>query len=486
MFIDRRLSFAAAIALALTVMAGAPYAGLAQTQARAATDAPSDNTSITVFSHRQHSAATARSDIAAEHPAEACVVTPQKYKRSTFISKFGQASDESGTEQAFGLTGAQDLGIAILGSLDPCGANGRMFANPRMQVLANDKSLDEAFKAYDAGKYAEAMPLFKTAYDKAQYDMAGLMLGRMYLLGQGTEPDVAKAIIWFKKVAEIARDVTPNADHPDATITQRFDPANPNYMSTKTEAAMFLARIYEVGYKVPKDPVQARKWYMVADTFGFVPATHAVGEMFLNGYGGEQNTAKAIAYFKRAGGKGYAPSQYALGEIYYFGDAGVAQDKTTAGAWLLAAAKAGYPDALYSVGRMYELGEGGAKADLPKAMIYYKEAAIKGQVDAEVTLATYLYTGEGGVPKDLDTARKLFEAAAEAGDQDAMFNLAVMMVNGEGGPKDLVHAYCWFYIADKGGVATAKAAMQELSGKMTPDERAQAEALLNPPKPAAK
>ncbi|HVZ29190.1 MAG TPA: hypothetical protein VG839_02270, partial [Asticcacaulis sp.] len=69
---------------------------------------------------------------------------------------------------------------------------------------------------------------------------------------------------------------------------------------------------------------------------------------------------------------------------------------------------------------------------------------------------------------------------------DAMFNLAVMMVNGEGGSKDLVRGYCWFSLAEKGGNDKAGAALAELAPKMTAEERAQAEALLNPPAQAPK
>ena len=120
-----------------------------------------------------------------------------------------------------------------------------------------------------------------------------------------------------------------------------------------------------------------------------------------------------------------------------------------------------------------------ASVDPAKAVVYYKEAAVKGQPDAEEAIGLAFYTGNG-VPKDLVSARQWFLKASEDANPDAMFNLAVMMVNGEGGPKDLVKAYAWFYIADKGGVEKAGAAMRELAAKMTPDERTQADALLNP------
>lgn len=466
--------------LLLAVVLITPATPMAAETVPAATSGDSAN--VTIFAHRQYSVATAESEIAQEHPEISCIfkLKHDGRKHYSYSNPFSQASDVTEGEKS-SMSGASD-DVATLGELDPCGPNSTLFDNERNGFLYRDKSLEQAFTAYDAGKYGEALPLFREAYSKIGYQIAGLMLGKMYLLGQGTEPDINQAIRWFQNVVDFARPVSPSAQYADATSVQTFDPANPSRMSSKTEAAMYLARIYEVGFKVPKNPKLSRRYYMKADEFGFLLATHTVGEMYLSCYGGEKNVAKAIDYFTRAGTTGYAPSQYALGEIYYYGDFGLPQDKTLAGAWLLKAAKGGYPDALYAVARMYELGEGGATANSATALVYYKEAAIKGQVDAEAMLGLYFYLGEGGAPKDLDIARKLFQRASEQGNPDAMFNLGVMMANGEGGPKDLVRAYCWFSIAEKGEVEKAGPALKELSAKMTPEDRAAAEALLNPAK----
>jgi TPR repeat protein len=62
-----------------------------------------------------------------------------------------------------------------------------------------------------------------------------------------------------------------------------------------------------------------------------------------------------------------------------------------------------------------------------------------------------------------------------------MFNLGVMMANGEGGDKDLIKAYALFSVAQKNGLEKAGPALAELGAKLTPEQRAQADALLNPP-----
>ncbi len=352
------------------------------------------------------------------------------------------------------------------------GADGAVAAG-RDYINSHDTVLKAAYAAYDAKDYPKALGLFEKAYNKVSgYEEAAVILGQMYFDGVGTAKNIDKSLFWFRKAAE--------ANPLPEKAKLAFDPASPNKMDARVEASMSLAQIYMRGIQVPRKPAEARKWLLRADAHGYIPATHLIGRAYQSGYGGEKNLPKAISYFGKAGEAGYAPSQYQMGQFYYFGAEGLPVDKTRAGAWLLLAAKSGYPDALYAVARMYQLGEGGATANQATALQYYKEAALKGQVDAQAMLGVYFYTGEGGAPRDLEVARKLFEQAAKQADPEAMFNLGVMMVNGEGGPKDLVRAYCWFSIAEKGGVEKAGAAQKELSAKMTPEERAQAEALLAP------
>ncbi len=478
--------FGIAIAIVISTASAGPTMAQSSSNSSSASGTPSDTANVTVFARRQYSAATAEAEMARENLDLGCIFNLRHdgYKHYSDTSLLPTAADMTPTEQP--LIPASP-GPSIVSSdgkkkIYGCPSDRSQFKNPRKGIIYRDKTLEDAFKAYDAGQYAEALPMFKESHKKVGYDMAALMVGKMYLEGQGTAPDTEQAIYWFKTLVDFVKLVQPKVSDPYRTSKQEFNPKLPFQMSARTEAAILLARIYETGFDVTKDPKLARKYYMKADDFGFIPATHTVAEMYLSGYGGEKDYAKAVTYFKRAGEVGYTPSQYALGEIYYFGDFGVKQDKKLAGSWLVEAAKGGDPDALFVVGRMYDLGEGGAAVDPARALVYYKEAAVKGQPDAETTLAKHFYAGDG-VPKDLEGARKLFEAAAKQADPEAMFNLGVMMVNGEGGPKDLVRAYCWFSIAEKGGIEKAGAAQKELSAKMTPEERAAAEALLNPPAP---
>ena len=469
--------------------APATPAPAAQTSGASASSASADTPVVTIFGHRQ----TLKSDQLkfAFDPTQASScnfsVGIDRYSggamRSTTgagdASQDGPPADGPGMGLnapnvalgAFGNGVTNPIAQNITGS-GPCDGADRNFARGRADIARLDTSMKEARAAYEAKDYAKALPLFKKAYDKLGPVDAADALGQMYLRGQGTPRDTAQAIVWLKKAAESP--FTPGKDE------QPFDPQNPDLMNGLTEAAMTLANIYRIGWDVPADPKQARHWYAKADEFGYIPATYALGAADEAQYGGEGTLTSALKHLLKAGTAGYAPAQYELGVIYYSGGDGVPQDKDRAGAWLVLAAKQGHADALYACGRMYDLGEGGASVDPGRALIYYKEAAEKGQPDAEEAIGKSFYLGQG-VDKHLPTARYWFDKAAMAGQPDAMFELAVMLANGEGGPADPVKAYAWMRLAQKNGVDKAGPAAAELAGKLTPDDKAKADAALAPP-----
>ncbi len=351
-----------------------------------------------------------------------------------------------------------------------CGMSDRRFAAGRNVIARKDKSLAQAFEAYDNKDYARAFAEFNTAWNKIGYEEAALMLAKMNLFGLGTAKDPQRAVKWLKEVADARFDPTRER--------MPFNPKEALAMNEKVEAAFMLARIYERGVGMPKDPQQAASWYERAADFGFVPALDMLGQGWQNGYLGKRNPAKALALYKQAADKGYVPAEYHAGKLYYTGDDGVPRDLNIAGAYFAAAARAGHPGAMFAAGRMYDLGEGVA-ADEKKATVYYKDAAVRGDRDAQFALATYFYSGEV-VPKDQATARKLFDAAARQGQPDAMMSLGAMEANGEGGPRDRVGAYVWLSLASASGISNAGPALKAVAPTLTEQERAKAEAILKP------
>ena len=389
-------------------------------------------------------------------------------------SPFGNVSEDNAADHntlpGMQIGGTDATGAPTDGANSNCLPSDKAFAAGRSYIARTDHSLKDAFDAFDARDYPKALDLFGKSYAKMGYDSAALMEGKMYLAGMGTRADAQQAVVWLKKVVEARFG-------PADVLT--FNPDDPTYMNTRIDAAMTLAKIYLIGQAgVARDPAEARRWYMKADDFGYMPAAHTVGLMYENGYAGEKNLPKAAGYFKKAGTAGYTPSMYELGELYRAGGDGVAEDDRLGAQWLMEAAKRGHPDALYAIGNMYDLGET-LPHDPQKAAVYYKEAALKGQADAQDAIGLMFYTGEV-VGKDQETARKWFYQAALQRQPDAMFNLGAMYANGQGGDKDLVKAYVWLKLAALKGADQATGALAAVEAHMSADDKAKADAIFHP------
>jgi TPR repeat protein len=391
--------------------------------------------------------------------------------------EFSPNGDASTSGVASGI--ATDIATGLARNEDPsaptraasgCGHADRNFAAGRNRIARKDKSLAEAFVAFDAEDYAKAREQATLAWNKIGYDEAALMLARMHLYGLGMPRNTAQAISWLEKVTQARFD--PIRDR------VKFDPKEPEAMTPRVEATLLLAKIYLRGIGTAKDPAQTGKWYASAAEIGFIPAINTLGMAALNGFGMPASSQKALAWFKEAAEAGYAPAQYNLGKLYYLGDEGVPQDLKLAGAWFAAAAKSGHADALFAAGRMLDLGEG-VPADQQKAIVYYKEAALKGNADAQSALATYFYSGEV-VQKDFATARKLFASAAQQGQPDAMFNLGVMTAQAQGGARDMAMAYVWMTLAKEAGHQNAGNALASIGPLLTPADRVRVDAVLKP------
>ncbi len=370
------------------------------------------------------------------------------------------------------------IGVDAAGERSGCSQSDYNFAAGRNYILRKDTTLRDAFAAYNAGNFSKAVELFKQAYSKIGYDEAALMLGDLYLYGQGTKRDTKEAIAWYTKLAEARL---------DQSHYVRFNPKSPNRGSSRVQAQMKLARIYMTGFDVPKDPKEARHWYKAADDLDFIPARYVLGRMYQSGYGGEKNIKQAVKLYSDAAEYGYVPAQYALANLYFSGDE-IAQDFTAAFEWYQQVAFNPYvtnkkPYAQFFLAKMYDQGQG-VKGDPVRAFAFYKLAAVAGHPDAQNALATYFYTGQL-VDKNLTITRKLFSAAATQGQPSAMVNLAAMLLKGEGGEKDVVKAYVWLKLAGKLGHTDAPAAAAKLEAKLTPEQKVQAEVILSP-RPAAK
>ena len=179
------------------------------------------------------------------------------------------------------------------------------------------------------------------------------------------------------------------------------------------EAQYTLGQIYEQGKGVAKDNLQASSWYMRAADQAYWDAFIALSNLALKG------DHVAQAWIKEKALEKNKEAQYALGQMFEQGK-GVEQDVKKAAIYYIEALKQGKlqaSDALmklvaegnifvesmiraevkhrdtwcqYTLGRMYEEGIG-VKQDKEKAIGYYLEAAKQGNKAAQYKLVGLLY-----------------------------------------------------------------------------------------------
>ena len=176
---------------------------------------------------------------------------------------------------------------------------------------------------------------------------------------------------------------------------------------------------------------EALEWYQKVAMAGDVGKMYIVAQMYENGYGTEQNNAKAFEWYKRASDAGNSEATQKLAtlqaqaeEFYQKGDtAWNKKDYSYALQWFRHAAELGSHDAMTKIGMMYEQGTAtDGKFDYSEALIWYTKAASAGNAMA-MFLVGKMYDEGRGFDKDYNKAGEWYEKAAAAGSEKAVQEL---------------------------------------------------------------
>ena len=115
------------------------------------------------------------------------------------------------------------------------------------------------------------------------------------------------------------------------------------------------------------------------------------------------------------------------------------------------------------------------KGDYATALRLLQPLAGSGNADAQLFLGLVYVNGEG-VPKDDQQALHWLRKSADQGNASAQYNLGVMYRNGRGVPKDDQQAYFWWLLASVSGHAEAVKHRDLVETRLTPQQRAAAQA----------
>jgi TPR repeat protein len=239
-----------------------------------------------------------------------------------------------------------------------------------------------------AGKYEKSMKLAMEAADlnyAPAQALAYFNLGVMYDGGFGVVEDEVEAVSWYRKAAEQGH----------------------------VQAQYELAVKYHSGNGVTEDSVEAASWYRKAAEQGYAQAQYIFGLMSASGIGVAEDYAQAVFWYRKAAEQGHAQAQYQFGVMLYTGS-GVAVDDVQAVSWYRKAAEQGHAQAQYALGVIFEYGFGAAEDDV-QAVSWYRKAAEQGHTRAQHHLGVMYDSGLGVVEDDVQ-AVSWYRKAAEQGE----------------------------------------------------------------------
>jgi uncharacterized protein len=178
-------------------------------------------------------------------------------------------------------------------------------------------------------------------------------------------------------------------------------------------------------------------------------------------YAANNQTADALAAWRKAADKGSTSAMVELGVAYGTG-AGIAKDEDAARKLFERAAEAGNPR---GVTNLAALGGSAAATDPARSRELLGKAA-ETNAEAQYQLGLMLADGTGG-PQDDAGARTLFEKAAAQNHPGALERMGAFAAEGRGGPKDRDAAKSYYKRAADLGNDQAKAALKKMECAIT-------------------
>jgi TPR repeat protein len=136
------------------------------------------------------------------------------------------------------------------------------------------------------------------------------------------------------------------------------------------------------------------------------------GKAYYYGTGVPKNFVEAVKFFRKAAERGHADAQNHLGVCYTQGR-GVPRDYSEAFTWYHKAAEQGDAQAEFNLGVCYEHGWGKPQ-DYTKSAKWYRKAAEQGDAYGQYKLGSFFENG-CGVSQDYGEAFTWYRKAAEQG-----------------------------------------------------------------------
>ena len=242
-------------------------------------------------------------------------------------------------------------------------------AAPAMADPADEPAIEaggagDAYEAFLNGRYEDAiaiwLPLANGGDPSAQFN-----IGVMYANGLGVDRDMGRAMEWWSRAAKqlhvraahnLALAMLSGEPRVNGELAEPDYPGVLRYLKIGSDAGYpnseyTLAKLYEEGVGVEKDPRRAAELFLSASIKGFAKAQYNLGKVYRDGAGMPKSEALSFFWFTEAAERGHARAQDKMADRYLAGR-GVAKDEIEALKWSILAANQGISE---SERRRFEL-----------------------------------------------------------------------------------------------------------------------------------
>lgn len=204
-------------------------------------------------------------------------------------------------------------------------------------------------------------------------------------------------------------------------------------------AQVLLGRMYRDPRNPDRDPAEALGWFRRAADAGSGEARYWIGLMQATGQGTEKDPAQAIESWRQSADAGYGPALGALAVAYASGV--------------------------------------GIEKDMIEAVRWARLGVQKNEMHSQAVLGRAYLLGAGGLPRDTREFVRWTRRAALQGERAAQASLGRAYLDGLGVPQDYVQAHMWLNLAAARGLGAAAKLREEIAGKMTAEQIAEAQKL---------
>lgn len=362
------------------------------------------------------------------------------------------------------------------------------------EALAGDSEAQYllALKLIDQSHHAEALSWIQRAAE-AGHVPAQVILGNLYLTGQGVTQDYLRARHWFEiaandyhpiallRLGEVYRDglgLPPNRaqaisyfqqaakegsleaklslaslliSRPGKEAQQGLELYQSLAEAGQTDAMIALAEFHarQRNYR------QSCDWYEAAASQQHAQSTYKLALCYYDGLGRKKDFNEFFQLITKAANYGLADAQLLTGDAFALG-LGTEVDRALAIDWYLKAADQGAALAQYKLAK--QLLDAG---DESSAEVHLAQSAAQEFAPAQYELAMILK--QRASQEGWDHVAVLFEKAARNGHNQAQFELGQLYAKGLGLVVDLEQARHWFSQSAQNGYPEAKKALEELA-----------------------